>query len=50
MLYDLEHDPQEQHNLVADPAARPEEFRLRECLASTLKELRYDPRVPQGAA
>ncbi|MGH8714650.1 MAG: sulfatase family protein [Casimicrobiaceae bacterium] len=50
MLYDLERDPEEQHNLVADPAARPEEFRLRECLASALKELRYDPRVPQGAA
>ncbi|MGH8850673.1 MAG: sulfatase family protein, partial [Casimicrobiaceae bacterium] len=48
MLYDLENDSQEQHNLVADPSARAEELRLRECLASRLKELRCGPGASRG--
>lgn len=50
MLYDLEHDPEEQHNLVADPAARAVELQLRKYLASRLKELRYGPGLSPGAA
>jgi choline-sulfatase len=50
MLYDLEHDPEEQHNLVADPASRAVQLQLSESLASRLKELRYGLRVSPGAA
>ena len=50
MLYDLEHDPEEQHNLVADAAARAAQLQLRECLTSKLKTLRYGlPASPGGA-
>jgi hypothetical protein len=50
MLSDLEHDPEEQQNLVADPAARAVQLQLSESLASRLKELRYGLRASPGAA
>jgi hypothetical protein len=50
MLYDLEHDPEEQHNLAPVQAARAVQLQLSESLASRLKELRYGQRVSPGAA
>lgn len=41
MLYDLECDPNEQHNLAGQLAVRGVELQLRQFLASKLKELRY---------
>jgi arylsulfatase len=43
MLYDLQRDPDEQHNLVGDPAAKDIEVQLRHALASRLEALRYGP-------
>jgi len=40
MLYDLERDPQEQHNLVGDPAARDLEDHLREKLHARVEDSR----------
>ena len=39
MLYDLKNDPEEQHNLAADPAAELLRLKLRKRLASTLARL-----------
>ena len=50
MLYDLEGDPEEQRNLVADAAARGVELQLRQCLASKLKELLYRAGVSPATA
>ena len=44
-LYDLEADPFEQHNLVADRAARPALDRLRAGLARLLSETKYPSSV-----
>jgi len=41
MLYDLVHDPNEQHNLAVDPAARPLKLDLRQALSDRLEETGY---------
>jgi choline-sulfatase len=41
MLYDLETDSREQHNLAVDPAARPLKLRLRRELVKRLEETGY---------
>jgi arylsulfatase A-like enzyme len=41
MLYDLQRDPDEQHNLAADHGSNDVKGALRRALASTLAELRY---------
>jgi hypothetical protein len=41
MLYDLGHDPNEQHNLAVDPAARPLKLDLRQALSDRLEETGY---------
>jgi len=48
MLYDLEHDPDEQRNLVADPAFAEVTAELKGSLASRLADLRYGPGVFAG--
>jgi len=48
MLYDLEHDPDEQRNLAADPASSGAKNALKRALAATLAELRYGPGVFPG--
>jgi len=45
MLYDLQSDPQEQRNLVMDPAAKPLLLQLRRHLASTLGQLQWSAGV-----
>jgi len=50
MLYDLERDPNEQRNLVADPAFDEVTRELRRSLASRLGELRYGPGMFPGLA
>jgi arylsulfatase A-like enzyme len=44
MLYDLAHDPEEQHNLAADPAARALKLELRHALSERLEETGYRSR------
>ena len=41
MLYDLVHDPNEQHNLAVDPAARPLKLDSRRTLSDRLEETGY---------
>lgn len=50
MLYDLESDPDEQHNLAADPASGALALELRRCLASRLEESRQGTGAAPGSA
>ena len=48
MLYDLDRDPDEQRNLVADAGSADAQAVLKRALAATLVELRYGPGMFPG--